>query len=284
VKPLAAYLTGVTGLIVLLAALPDVRVNAGGKDKEKDKDKDQAIPVVEFTKVYAEKPADFDKRYKGKTVTVEGVVSSTGVKLTARPGDKGPARTYLMMDGYKKPGSPVANMVRCEESGPDFEGVRAGHKVRIRGVAQAHSDTSVAAELRDCKVVKVFAADYPPSKAARAEVKKLQGAWKIIGAEANGKKLPVDQAGFDALTFSGYNVHLHQGKTSFSFGLALDPEKKPRTLDLVGNQVLPCIYALDDNKLRLQLPARGKDGKFQRPESFDTAQTKGHLLIAERRK
>ncbi len=278
-KYLHLYISGsiVLAVALFLVGRTPVRLDAGGKE-------DQAIPAVEFTKVYAEKPAEFDKMYKGKTVTIEGVVSSTAVKLTARPGDKNPARTYLMLDGYKKPGSPAAYIVRCEESGPDFEGIRTGHKVRIRGIVQGHSDTSVAAELRDCKVVKVYAADYPPSKAARAEAKKLQGTWKIVGAEANGKKLPVEQAGFDAIVFTGYNVLLQQGKKSFSFGLALDPEKKPRNLDLIGNAVLPCIYTLEDNKLQLELPPRDKDGTFHRPQSFDTAQTKGHLLIAERQK
>ncbi len=277
-KRIHLHVASVLTVGMFLAGLTIVRLDAGGKKKE------EAIPAVEFTKVYAQKPAEFDKKYKGKTVTIEGVVSSTSVKMTPLGGDKGSDKTYLMIGGYKKPGSVTTYMVRCEESGPDFEGIRAGHKVRIRGVAQGHSKNSVAAELRDCKVVKVFAADYPPSKAARAEVKKLQGMWKITAAEANGKKLPVEQAGFDAISFTGYNVLLHQGKKSFSFGLCSIQKRRRGGWDFIGNQVLPCIYSLQDKKLQLELPSRGKDGKFHRPESFDTAKTKGHLLIAEQQK
>jgi uncharacterized protein (TIGR03067 family) len=260
-----------------VASLSVVCLDAG-------KQKDDVIAAVDFTKVYALQPAEFDTRHKGKIVTIEGMVSSSSVKMTPLPGDKGSDKTYLMIDGYKKPGSAVSNQVRCEESGPDFEGIRAGHKVQIRGVVQPHSDRSVAAELRDCKVIKVFAADYPPSKAARAEVKKLQGRWKVTAAEAAGKKLPAEQAGFDAIAFEGYTVLLHQGKNILSFGLALDPEKTPRTLDLIGNLVLPCIYMQEGDTLHLELPAPAKDGKFHRPESFETAKTMGLLLIAERQK
>src|ERR1043166_2810769 len=146
-----------------------------------DKKGGDAVDAVALTKVYAENGADFDTKYKGKTVTVEGRVAGTGVKL-------GKA-TFLMIDGYTKPGQPFSHQIRCEESSPDFEGIRIGHQVQIRGTVQGYSDTSVAAEMRDCKVVKVFANDYPPSKAAKADVKKLQGVWKVASAEANGKPL-----------------------------------------------------------------------------------------------
>ena len=274
---LRAYVVGPLALGLLLVGLASLRLDAGAKNK------DRAISAVDFMKVYTEQSAEFDKTYKGKTVTIEGLVGVTGVKLTSEAG-KAAGKTYLMIDGYKKPGRPISYQVRCEENGPDFEGIRAGHKVRIRGVVQPYSDRSVAAELRDCKVVKVFAADYPPSKAARAEVKKLQGRWKVTGAEANGKKLPANQAGFDAIVVTGYNVYLEQGKTSLSFGVAIDPEKTPRTLDLVGRVVLPCIYTLEKDTLKLELPAANKDGTFRRAQSFDTAESKGHLLIAERQK
>src|SRR5262249_44624139 len=147
-----------------------------------------------------------------------------------------------------------------------------------------HSPTLQAAELRDCKVVKVFADDYPPSKAAREEVKKLQGKWKITGAEAEGKKLDAKQAGFDAVSFEGYNVLLHQGDKLYSFGLHGDQEKSPKAMDLRGGKApLPCIYRREGGRLRLALPAAGKDG-FTRPETLDTTKTKALVLNAEREK
>jgi uncharacterized protein (TIGR03067 family) len=243
-----------------------------------------AVPAEEFTKQYADNPAGFDKKYKGKEVTIEGVVADTSVRAFV-PAGKPAGKTFLMIRGYAKAGAPVPYSVRCEESGPDFEGIHAGHKVRIRGTAQGHSATSFAAELRDCKVVKVNASDYPPSDAVRAEVKRLQGKWKVVGAEAGGKKLPAHQTGFDAITFEGYRVLLHQGNRVLPFGLALDPAKTPKTMDLLGGKVpLPCVYSLKDDHLRLSLPARGKDGGFSRPQSLDTAESKALVLDAERQK
>ncbi len=262
--------------IILLGAESD-RLGAGGKAKD-----EEIVAAMDLTKLYTESGAAFDKKYKGKTVTVEGIVTGAGVKETSLDGK--PGKVFLMIEGYKKPGDPVSHSVRCEESGPDFEGIRTGHKVRIRGTVQGHKDTLFAAELRDCKVVKVFADDYPPSKAARAEAKKLQGRWKIVGAEAAGTKLSAKQAGFDAISFEGYQVYLHQGDKSFSFGLVLDPEKSPKNMDLTGKGSLPCIYTLVKDELTLTLPGQKKEGGYLRANGQDTSKHTGLLLRAEREK
>ena len=92
------------------------------------------------------------------------------------------------------------------------------------------------------------------------------------------------QAGFDAITIEGYNVHLHQGDKLYAFGLGVDPGKSPKAMDLLGGKTpLPCIYLLEGDRLRLALPASGKDG-FIRPETLDTAKTKALVLNAEREK
>ena len=259
-------------VLLILASVHVVRVS--GPVRAGDKKGDDIVDAVDLTKLYAENPAEFDKKYKGKTIIVEGMTGSTGVKA-------GKA-TFLMIGGYSKPGQGYSHEVRCEQSTPDFEGIRNGHKVRIQGTCQGHSDTSVAAELRDCKVIKVFADDYPPSKATKAEVKKLQGKWTVTSAESGGKKLEPKQA-FEAVSFEGYTAYLHQGDKLLSFGVAANPEKTPKTIDLVGGKTLPCIYTLDGDKLRLALPALNKDGTFTRPTDFDTKS--GSLVLeAERAK
>jgi uncharacterized protein (TIGR03067 family) len=265
-------LSSVVLIGMLVVQLTSSRAVTGGKDKE------EVVSAQDLTRAYAENPAEFDKKYKDKVVTVEGMVSATSVKASGK--------SFLMIEGYTKPGDTFSHSVRCEESGPDFEGIRIGHKVRIRGTAQGHSPTLVAAELRTCKVMKVFADDYPPSKAAREEVKKLQGKWKVVSGEAEGKKLEPQQAGFDAINFEGYTAYLHHGKQSFSFGVALDPSKTPKTIDLVGGKAtLPCIYTLDGDQFRLVLPPPpAKDKGFSRADSFDTTKSKGLVLNAEREK
>ncbi len=278
----AATLLLLAGIAALSLRSP--YAGADGKDGKDGKGEGPVLSAEQFTKEYAEDPAEFDKKYKGKVVTIEGVVNSVAVKVTST-GGAGPAKTYLMVAGYSKKGEPVPYSVRCEESGPDFEGVHTGHKVRIRGTAQGHSKTSYAAELRDCKVVKVFAPDYPPSDAVRAEVKKLQGTWKIVDGEESGKKYPAEQLPFTALGFEGYQALLHQGKNILSFGLAVaDPAAAPRHIDLIGQRVMPCVYSLEGDRLKFVLPAQNKDGSFIRPTSLDTTQSRGLVLIAERQK
>ena len=240
-------------------------------------DKDETIPAGTMMKVYASGAAEFDKAYKGKTVTIEGIVSNSSVK----DGKK----TYLMIAGYKKPGANFTNDVRCEESSADFEGIRIGHTVLIRGTAEGHSETSSAAELRDCKIVKVTGNDYPPSKAVKEEIKKVQGQWKVVAMEANGKKLEGAEASFTHVTFEGYKVYLHQGNQALLFGVTFDLAKDPKQIDLVGaNATLPSIYALDGDKLQLFLPALLKGGGFRRSSGFDTVKNAGVLLKAERQK
>src|SRR5579864_1525725 len=100
-------------LITLLAVGVTMAGWTGSLGVAGDKDKDDVISVVALTKDYAETPADFDKKYKGKSVTVEGTVSLTGARVGKM--------TFLMMNGYTKPGQSYPHSVRCEESGPDFE-------------------------------------------------------------------------------------------------------------------------------------------------------------------
>ncbi len=251
-------------------------VLAPGLAEAQDKDKEESVAAAQIAKVYAESAAAFDKAYKGKTLTLEGIVAMSA----AKDGQK----TYLMIDGYQKPGEPFVSRIRCEESSPDFQGIRVGHKVRISGTVQGHKDTLAAPELRDCKVVKVFAADYPPSMAVKEEVKKLQGKWKVVAMQANGKKLEGAEAPFTAVSFEGYNVYLHQGSQALHFGVSLDLAKDPKGIDLVSKQTLPSIYLLEGDNLQLFLPALLKSGGFRRASGFDTVKNAGILLKTERLK
>jgi uncharacterized protein (TIGR03067 family) len=259
--------------MILAAALVLIRV---GAPAAQETDKEKPIAAVELMKVYASGAAEFDKAYKGKTLTVEGIVRYSNVK-------DGP-KTFLMIEGYKKPGDNFTHDVRCVET-TDFEGIRIGHKVRIRGTVQEHRETSTAAELRECKVVKVFADEYPPSKAVKEEMKKLQGQWKVVTMEANGKKLTGAEAPFTKVSVEGYNVYLHQNNGAVHFGVNFDLAKDPKWIDLLGaNATLPSIYTLDGDKLQLYLPALLKGGGFRRSSNFDTVKNAGILLKAERQK
>ena len=251
-------------LAAIQAARPGMLALAGGEKGE------DIVDAGQMTKLYGENPAEFDKKYKGKSVTIEGLVDLTGVKV-------GKA-TCLMIKSPK-------SGIRCEESTPDFEGIHIGHKVRIQGTVQGHSDTTVVVVLHDCKVAKVFGDDYPPSKKTKEAVRKLQGTWKVVSAEANGKDLPTKQA-FTSISVEGYTAYLQNEGQSLAFGLAvLNPDKAPTMLDLVGAfKTLPSLYTLDGDKLKLALPALNKDGTFSRPADFDTTKAGSIVLNAEKQK
>jgi uncharacterized protein (TIGR03067 family) len=254
---------------------------AGGRLAAADKDKEEAaVPAEQLTKKYATDPAGFDADYKGKVVTVEGLVQNTLAKTS--PGNT----RLLMIQGYRKPGEPVAYSVRCLWTDA-FADLRIGHKVRVQGTCQGHSPTLYAAELRDCKLLRVLADDYPPGKPVQEEIKKLQGKWKVTSAEAGGKPQKVKDVGFEEITIEGYAIEVRGGNQIYDWGLALDPTRTPKAMDFVNpdQSFIPLIYALEGDKLRLALPPLAKNLKdTKRPEDFDKPAGKLLILVAERQK
>jgi uncharacterized protein (TIGR03067 family) len=251
---------------------------AGGKEKGK------AGPVVtamELTKEYANDAAGFNKKYKGKELVVEGLVTSTN---TQGIGEKG---RLILLQGYQKPKEAFSYSVRIPATA-EFDGIRIGHKVRVRGVCQGHKDTLLAAELRDAKLVRVFVADYPPSAAVKAELKKLRGDWKVAGAETKGKKLTAKDIGIEGFNIQGRELRLNiTGGAVGYLGLVLDPGKKPATMDWVNpdDSRTLTIYELKGDRLRFGLPVGAKGPKgAKRPEGFDTAKNAVLVITAERAK
>src|SRR5262245_2174158 len=91
--------------------------------------------------------------------------------------------------------------------------------------------------------------------AAKTELKKLEGVWQITSGEQDGK--PIDSIKRDKVTVNGDNftVH-HNGKVEFTATIKLDPNKKPKAVDLTitsekhqGKTVLG-IYELNGDDLK----------------------------------
>jgi uncharacterized protein (TIGR03067 family) len=236
----------------------------------------EAIPAEEFMKLYATEPKGFDAKYAGKVVTVEGPVSSAIV----RDGKN----TFLMLRGYEKPGQGYRNDVRVVHT-PEMADLRMGLKVRIRGTCQPYKETSAAAELRDAKLVKVLSDGYPLTRAAKEEVAKLRGRWKVTKAEVPGEELKPADVGFEELTFDGFQVDVRSGNSIAVWGVALDPAKSPKVVDFVNpdDSRLPLIYALEGDTLKLGVPPLKKEFKPEdRPAGFDLKANKLLVLTAER--
>jgi uncharacterized protein (TIGR03067 family) len=136
----------------------------------------------------------------------------------------------------------------------------------------------------------------PAGDAAKEELKKLQGKWKILSAEMGGKEVGIAKLGLTHIEFKDEKMSLIPagGKAPRPFGIKLDPSKKPRHMDWTkldekDAKPLPAIYALDGDNLKLCFPLLpSKDEKLpipiMRPESFDTKEKPYGLLIAKREK
>jgi uncharacterized protein (TIGR03067 family) len=130
--------------------------------------------------------------------------------------------------------------------------------------------------------------------AAKADLAKLEGTWDVVSIEAGGMKMPAGQGGPEkAVIKDGVATFFAQGKAMPTFKdlkLQLDPKKKPKAVDLVrgGKEILPCIYEVTDDGLKLAMPLVPLNRKPQeplpRPESFDSKGQEFIVLTAKRGK
>jgi hypothetical protein len=110
----------------------------------KDNPAGKALGAPLLAKQYVgSSPREFDARYKGKTVVVEGRVEELD-------------GTRLILRGYDIgfPSTPV----RCEAYGCEFKGVQVGEFVRVRGRCKGYQKWVTAVDLGDCKLLKSWAA------------------------------------------------------------------------------------------------------------------------------
>lgn len=115
---------------------------------------------------------------------------------------------------------------------------------------------------------------------AAKEMKKLEGTWKVVSAEAGGAKIPDDKLKDAFIVIKGDKLTMvdkGKDKDNKELTLKIDPSKKPKLLDLTDpkekdGKPVPAIYALDGNELKICIPLveMGKKADAKRPESFET--------------
>ena len=103
----------------------------------------------------------------------------------------------------------------------------------------------------------------PP--AADPDEKRLQGTWEVVSSVDEGEKLPHETGG--KVTVAGDKLSLSIGDRKEEFRYKLDASKTPKWLDLVADKatVIPCIYEIDGDALRVRFPKGGK----VRPTEFE---------------
>jgi uncharacterized protein (TIGR03067 family) len=135
--------------------------------------------------------------------------------------------------------------------------------------------------------------------AAKAELKKLQGAWKVVALDIAGKPLPADKAEGMQIVFKDHDMTISSkdGKGN-TMRVNLDPTKKPKAIDLLitrGDEKITwkCIYSLDGDTFKFVMPlaptkgqkATGEAyGAVKRPEGFDGKDRPFMVFTAERQK
>lgn len=119
---------------------------------------------------------------------------------------------------------------------------------------------------------------------AEAEARRLQGSWKVLAIEADGRKATAAEV--EALqgagwTFKGSQVTFGDENAPGRSSFKLDPARTPRQIDLValdGNQkgkTMEGIYRLEGGTLTICLSDPGKG----RPKTFATEAGTGQGLI-----
>jgi uncharacterized protein (TIGR03067 family) len=119
----------------------------------------------------------------------------------------------------------------------------------------------------------VAAADEKP----KSDKELIQGTWIPVSGEENGKKIPKEKL-TDKLIFTEDKVTMQRaGGESRKGTYTIDPEKKPKELDLTfGNNTYMGIYELKGTTLKYVGMERG------RPSAFDS--TGATLVIFEKKK
>jgi uncharacterized protein (TIGR03067 family) len=122
----------------------------------------------------------------------------------------------------------------------------------------------------------VACAGQPDEEAVRREHQRLEGTWRVVGAEVEGTAIPPREYRDLSLTFKDGKFTARRGEEEPQQGAyAIDPGKNPREMDITRSngpargQKQLAIYQRTGNLLKICSCESGTE----RPTSFDT---RGH--------
>jgi uncharacterized protein (TIGR03067 family) len=127
---------------------------------------------------------------------------------------------------------------------------------------------------------------------AAKEMKKLEGTWKVVAAEASGTKVPDDKLKDAVVIIKGDKLTLGDkgDKGAKDLVFKIDPSKKPKQIDLTDpkdkDKTALGIYSLEGDELKLCIPLSppGKKDEKTRPDSFETKDKKALIFTCKREK
>jgi uncharacterized protein (TIGR03067 family) len=135
--------------------------------------------------------------------------------------------------------------------------------------------------------IRLIAAEPPKPDAVKKDMDEIQGTWKLVALEADGKQAPAEIVAALKLVFKGNTLTFKPGEPGFTnYKFKLDPTTKPARLDMTHadgtekGDTAPGIYLLEGNHLKICIGRAGN-----RPTAFATTAKSGQgLYTLEREK
>jgi uncharacterized protein (TIGR03067 family) len=126
----------------------------------------------------------------------------------------------------------------------------------------------------------------PTEEALEREQQRLEGTWKVVAVEAEGKLVPAREFRDLRLTFKDGKFTARRGDEEPQQGTyTIDPGKNPKEMDIAreggparGQKQL-AVYSLAGNLLKIC----SCESATVRPTGFDTRDRPGHTLMTLRR-
>jgi uncharacterized protein (TIGR03067 family) len=115
------------------------------------------------------------------------------------------------------------------------------------------------------------------AEAVKADLAKMEGKWKMVKMETNGRDDPnVDEKGV-LIDGADYSFLLNGKKSGFQARIYLDPTLTPRTINLVSSQgtQLGIYQFTEEGELQICLNQAQSKGSDRRPTKFTTKEEEG---------
>ena len=151
------------------------------------------------------------------------------------------------------------------------------------GNRRFHSEFLMAKRFACLLVVGLLMGADQPSDAAKKDLEKLQGEWKIEKAQRGGEAAPAELLGKLSLTIKGDSMTVSEGSARDEKAtISLDPGKSPAAIDIKparpGRETVLGIYKLNGDSLTL---CWSKEGA--RPTEFASKPKSDQVLFVLKR-
>jgi uncharacterized protein (TIGR03067 family) len=122
--------------------------------------------------------------------------------------------------------------------------------------------------------------------AAKKDLAALEGTWKLVAMEVEGKEVPEEKLKGTTLTIRGNKYSVQAGQQLREVEITLQPSKMPKQIDMKfldgpnKDRVGRGIYQLEGNILKI---CRALDPQQERPKDFKMAGQNGYFVMVWQR-